>query len=180
LRIHLTAALSHELEARLERGSLDAALLTQPAEVGPGMTWTAFCTEPLMVVAPASAPGKSDREILSASPFIRFKRYAWAGRLIDDELRRRGIEVASPMEVDSLEGILGLVAAGLGVSVVPRRNLAHPFPDGVRAVPFGAPPVTRSLGVLQPLDNPRGHFVRQLYDELVRASESPAASVLYS
>ena len=79
------------------------------------------------------------------------------------------------MEVDTLEGILGLVAGGLGVSVVPRRNLAQPFPPGVKVVPFGDPPVTRSLGVLQPMDNPRGHFVRQLYEALLEASQSPAA-----
>ena len=79
------------------------------------------------------------------------------------------------MEVDTLEGILGLVAEGLGVSVVPRRNLARPFPPGVKVVPFGDPPVTRSLGVLQPMDNPRGHFVRQLYEALLEASQSPAA-----
>ena len=174
LRIRLTTGLSHELEERLRRGALDAALVTQPGEVGPGTTpgmmWAPFCSEPLAVIARKAAKGKTDREILTASPFIRFKRYAWAGRLIDDELRRRGIEVVSPMEVDSLEGIFSLVANGLGVSIVPRRNLARPFPPGVKAVPFGDPPVTRSLGVLQKVDNPRGHLVKQLYEELVAVS----------
>jgi DNA-binding transcriptional LysR family regulator len=174
LRIRLTTGLSHELEALLHRGELDAALTTQPAEVGPGLTWTPFCSEPLAVIAKKGAKGKTDREILTGGPFIRFKRYAWAGRLIDEELRRRGIEVVSPMEVDSLEGIFSLVANGLGVSVVPRRNLARPFPPEVRAVPFGDPPVTRSLGVLQAVDNPRAHLVKQLYEEL-RAVSRPLA-----
>jgi DNA-binding transcriptional LysR family regulator len=171
LKIRLTTGLSHELESLLRQGSLDAALLAQPSEVDPGMTWTPFCKEPLAVIAPKGAAGETDREILSSGPFIRFRRYAWAGRLIDEELRRRGIKVQAPMEVDSLEGIFSLVANGLGVSVVPRRNLARPFPAGVKAVPFGDPVVTRSLGILQPLDNPRRHLVRQLHKEMAAVSD---------
>lgn len=173
LRIRLTTGLSHELEALLGRGALDAALLAQPADMAPGMVWSSFCSEPLYVIAPEETPGGSDREILAAGPFIRFKRYAWAGRLIDDELRRRGIEVTAPMEVDTLEGIFSLVANGLGVSIVPRRNVARPFPPGVRAVPFGDPPVARSLGVLQRADNPRAHLVRRLFDALAAVSQPP-------
>ena len=177
LRIRLTTGLSHELEDMLQRGSLDAALVTQPAQLGPGLTWAAFCAEPLVVIAPKGVAGDSDREILAANPFIRFKRYAWAGRLIDDELRRRGIDVASPMEVDTLEGIFSLVANDLGVSVVPQRNLARPFPAGVKVVPFGDPVVTRSLGVLQWTNNARAHFVQQLYEELVAVSQPSAGKV---
>ncbi len=173
LRIRLTTGLSHELEQLLGKGALDAAAMSQPEALAPGLTWSAFCTEPLAVIAPADSAGETDREILTRSPFIRFKRFAWAGRLIDDELRRRAITVDSPMEVDTLEGIFGLVASGLGVSVVPRRNLARPFPANLRVVPFGDPPVTRSLGILQRADNPRAGFVARLFDELVAVSKPP-------
>lgn len=175
LRIRLTTGLSHELERLLRKGALDAAAMSQPETLAPGLTWSAFAAEPLAVIAPAGSAGATDREILTRSPFIRFKRHAWVGRLIDDELRRRAITVDSPMEVDTLEGIFGLVANGLGVSVVPRRNVARPFPADLRAVPFGDPPVTRSLGILQRADNPRAGFVDQLFDELAAVSALPAA-----
>lgn len=171
LQIRLTTGLSHELEELLVRGSLDAALVTQPSQVRENLTWSPFGSEPLAVIAPISAKGETDREILTSGPFIRFKRFAWVGRLIDDELRRRGIEVESHMEVDTLEGIFGLVANGLGVSVVPQRDLARPFPPDVRAVPFGDPVVSRSLGILQRYENPRAHFVQQLYEELAGISQ---------
>lgn len=174
LTIRLTTGLSHELEAGLERGTLDAALVAQPEAVRPGLAWAPFATEPLMVIAPRDAAGDSDREILTAEPFIRFKRFAWAGRLIHEELARRAIAVHSPMEVDTLESVFSLVAHGLGVSIVPRRNLAEPVPAGVRMLPFGDPPVTRTLGILERVDNPRLRFTRQLYAELVAFSEVPA------
>ncbi len=173
LRIRLTTGLSHELEDLLHRGSLDAAVLSQPTDLDPGMTWSSFCSEPLFVIAPKGTQGETDREILTGGPFIRFKRYAWVGRLIDEELRRRAIEVHSPMEVDTLEGIFGLVANGLGVSVVPRRSVARPFPPNVKAAPFGDPPVARRLGVLQRSDNPRVHLVQQLFDALAASSQGP-------
>lgn len=170
LRIRLTTGLSHELEERLSKGDLDAAVLTQPVQVPAGLAWSCFCEEPLAVIAPKSVPGERDLELLAAGPFIRFRRYAWAGRLIDQELRRRGIHVTAGMESDTLEGIFSLVAHGLGVSVVPRRNIARPFPPEVKAVPFGEPVVTRALGILQRVDNPRAHFVQQLFDELAALS----------
>ncbi len=170
LRIKLTTDLSHELERLLRKGALDAAVLTQPTRVPPGLTWASFCEEPLVVIAPRNSAGETDRELLRSAPFIRFRRYAWAGRLIDQELQRRGIKVTIGMEVDSLEIIVSLVAQGLGVSVVPRRNIAKPLPKGVKSVPFGDPVVTRTLGVLQPMGSPRAHFVQQLFDELAGLS----------
>ena len=85
-------------------------------------------------------------------------------------LRQRGIEARAGMEADSLEGILELVANGLGVAVLPRRNLAHPFPGNVKAVPFGEPAMTRTLGLLQRPDSPRADLLRQLVYELTELS----------
>ena len=170
LQIRLSTGLSHVLVGQVRSERLDAALLAQPEALDPGLTWTAFCQEPLMVVAPADLPGDDDRALLTAAPFIRFKPYAWAGRAIDEALRQRGIEVRAGMEVDSLEGILELVANGLGVAVLPRRNLANPFPDSVRAVPFGEPAMTRALGLLRRPNAPRADLLGQLTQELTALS----------
>ena len=176
LQIRLTSALSHELEEPLLRGSLDAALVSQPPQLRPSLKWQPFGAEPLVVIAPKNGGGEEDRDILSGSPFIRFNRLAWVGRQIDDELRRRGIALQPRMEVDSLEGIFGLVANGLGVSVVPQRNLARPFPAGLKAVPFGKPQLTRTLGILQRQENPRAHLVAMLYQAL-KAASRPAEDI---
>ncbi len=55
-----------------------------------------------MVVAPAELPGSSDADLLTALPFIRYRRIAWGlGRATEQEFARRGIEVTTMAEVDS-------------------------------------------------------------------------------
>ena len=123
-----------------------------------------------MVIAPAGTPGDSDRELLESLPFIRFKRFAWAGRIIDTHLRARGIQVRPGMEIDSLEAVAGMVVNGLGVFVAPSRPIAEPFPPGIRALPFGVPPMTRGVGITERTESAKTDMVRALYDELLAAA----------
>ena len=46
------------------------------------------------------------------------------------------------------------------------RRGAEPFPPGTKTVPFGEPPVHRTLGVLERMDNPRAELVKTLYGAL--------------
>lgn len=172
LRIRLTSGLSHELEQRVDAGELDAAIVTMPERVKPGLSLHIFADEPLDVIAPPGAVGTTDEELLSTYPFIRFRRHAWAGRLIDEELRRRGINPPLAMDIDQFEGIANLVAAGLGASVVPRRPIPQPYPEGLVSVPFGQPQATRALGVLERASNPRSLQVRAVLEMLAAVSAS--------
>lgn len=148
LRIEIRSGGSAALAARLNQGELDIAICTRPDPSPPGLEWRHVATEPYVVIAPAHAEGRTDEEVLTALPFIWFNRKTWAGRGIEAAMRRRGIEVASDIEVDSLEAIASLVGAGLGVSIVPLCRGARPFPRGLRALPFGDPPYRREVGAL--------------------------------
>ena len=170
LRIHLTTGLSHTLDELLQKGILDAALTVQPETSSPQLSWKPYCSEPMAVIALSDMPGNSARELLENNPYIRFERYAWVGRMIDAELTRRNIRVNTTMDVDTLDGVFGLVANGLGVSIVPWRNIAEPFPANVRAIKFGTPVLQRELGILQRNDNPRRHLVDELFEVLTKIS----------
>jgi DNA-binding transcriptional LysR family regulator len=95
---------------------------------------------------------------------------ARVGILVQAEIERRQIAVRSTMEIDNLEGVVAMVAAGLGASVVPTRGVAGEFPSSIRTLPFGRPPLTRRLGLLVPLENPRSHLSRLLLDALCAAT----------
>lgn len=166
LHIRVTTGLSHELARRVTRGELDLALISEPEEPPRGLTWQMVAAEPLMVIVPDEFAGGDPDDLLTRHPFIRFQRFAWASRLIDGELRRRGISVNVVMELDSLEGISLMVANGLGISIVPQRTLPVPFPDRVHAVPFGSPPLFRNVGIIQREVHPRLHLVACLQDVL--------------
>lgn len=166
LRIALQAGLSHDLEPLVGRGRIECAITAEPEKVKPGLRWTAVGREPLIAIGPAEVKGDTDADLLTARPFIRFKRFAWAARLIDAELERRSIEIDSAMEVDSLEGIAGLVAQGLGVSVIPHGAASRALPEGLRSLPFGDPPVSRMLGLLEGSNRVRSPIAEALLQEL--------------
>lgn len=169
LDIHLTTGLSHDLERAVAHRQLDAALVTEPQSERPGLEFTVFAEEPMVVIAHRQAPGDDDREVLEGTPYVRFNRQARVGTLVQTEIERRRIAVQSTMEIDTLEGVVAMVGAGLGASVVPARGVAHEFPATIRTLPFGQPPLTRRLGLLVPRDNPRAHLSRSLLEAL-RAS----------
>lgn len=169
LRVRIVAGLSAELAAGVERGELDAALTTEPMErLPPDMSWTEVAREKLAVIAPPGARGRDDKALLESHPLIRFNRRAWAGRLIDAELRRRGIAVVEGMELDSLEAIARMVKRGLGASVVPARLAALPEAKGLRVVPFGKPPLTRTVGLVARPGSPRAPLIEALLATLAR------------
>ena len=165
IRIRVSSGLSADLVGRVHKGELDVAVVTEPSQLQTGLSWHMFAKEPLMVIAPEGTAGETDRELLDAGPFIRFQRYAWAGRLIDTHLKDRGIRVHTGMEIDSLEAIASMVKHGLGVSVVPDRAAAD-LPRGIKKVPFGDPPLCRVIGVVERRDNPKIHLIRALVEIL--------------
>lgn len=178
LRVRLVAGLSAELAAAVDRGELDAALTTEPMERLPrDLAWTEVAREKLAVIAPPGARGRDDKTLLEGYPLIRFNRRAWAGRLIDAELRRRKIAVVEGMELDSLEAIARMVKSGLGTSIVPARLAALPEARGLRVVPFGKPALTRIVGLVARAGSPRAPLIEALLATLrpVRPHSPPVA-----
>lgn len=165
LRIRVTSGLSADLVGQVHKGDLDAAVVTEPSQLQTGLSWHMFAEEPLMVIAPKGTKGTTDKELLNAGPFIRFQRFAWAGRLIDRHLKDRGIRVHTGMEIDSLEAIASMVKHGLGVSVVPDR-IGATLPEEVEKIPFGDPPLCRVVGVVERRDNPKSHHTKALVEVL--------------
>lgn len=173
VRMIIRTGLADELDAMVRRGELDAAVQPQSDNIHPGLTWQTICREPLVIVAPEDTPGNTDVNLLAALPFIRYRRIAWGlGRATEQEFARRGIEVTTLAEVDSIEAALNLVRNGLGVAVAPLRRMRDPFPPGVRCVPFGDPPLARTLGVLWRDDVAGSDLVRGLCEALEDASRA--------
>lgn len=166
IAIRLSTGLTHELEMAVFHGQLDAALVTEPEIARSELEFRPIFDEPMVVIAHKTAIGETDRELLERNPYVRFNRLARVGRMVNDEFERCGLQVQSTMEIDSLDGVVAMVANGLGVSVVPSRGVANEFPSAIRVVPFGEPPIMRRLGLLMPRDNPRSHFSKVLLDAL--------------
>ncbi len=164
--MRVSSGLSAELMAKVDRGDLDAAIVSEPKPVPTGMLWRPVAEEPLMVIAPRSAAATDARELLESLPFIRFNRSAWVGHIIQTRLMDMGIRVREAMELDSLEAIRQMVRHGLGVSVVPYRCVEDRDAEELRWVPFGEAPITRSIGLIERQEHLQTGLTTALYNEL--------------
>jgi len=92
LRVNVTSGMSAELAVRIEAGELDAAVTTEPVKPYPyGLVSKPLYQEGFWIIAPEGIDTSDSRRMLLEESFIRFDRRAWAGRLIDRELRRQRI-----------------------------------------------------------------------------------------
>lgn len=171
LQLRIENGLSGDLIRRVGDGVVDAALLTEPGRLSRDLVCRTVLEERLMVVAPAGEVTVADHELLSGLPFVRFNRRAGVGRVIDAALRRRGIKVRESMELDSIEAILAMVERGLGVTVAPERSLTPAHLAELTCLPFGAPAVTRKVGLIERARDGRAPLIRALHVALVDAAK---------
>ncbi len=172
LQIRIEEGLTDDLVNRVRRRALDGALITEPLVPWPDMQILPITTEPLLVVAPKSVTERGWKNILTARPFLRLNRKSGIGALIDVTLRTSGVNVTEAMELDSSESIVGLVMAGLGVGVVPSNRLRGESLTKLRTVPFGTPPVRRSVVLIERSNNQRSDLAAILYQELLSLTVS--------
>ena len=166
LHIRIIPGLSAELYSMVDRGFLDAAVLSEPIHIYDHLRWLPIVDEPLIVLAPEDAPTDDPKELLESYPFIRFNSRAWVGQLIDKWLKSQQLNISEGMELDTLESISAMVFHGLGVSIVPRRCVPSPRPLSLKRIPIDPPASPRRLGVLSRHDNAKFKLIDIVFHEL--------------
>lgn len=120
LELHVSAAKSMELVARVAAGELDAAIVVrEPGTAGPQLAWSALYAEPMVLLAPRKLEEPLAPRLLARQPFIRFDRSQHTGRLVERTLRKLRVKPQEFLELNAIESIVELVRSGLGVSVLP-------------------------------------------------------------
>lgn len=168
LHIRIVPGLSSELLPQVDRGFLDAAILSRPANLYGHLHWRTFAEEELIVIAPPDALEDEACALLQSHPFIRFNRRAWVGQQIEEWLAERKIRVHEGMELDTLESIDMMVYYGLGVSIVPRRCVPPPHTLDLKRVSLHPPPAPRLLGLLSRQDSAKSRLIDIVLAELGR------------
>lgn len=175
LHIRVVPGLSAELLPQLDRGVLDAAILSEPVEALHHIAWEPFAREPLVLLTAESETATDPRRLLQTRPYIRFNRRAWVGRLIDQWLQQEKIVVRESMELDTLESIASMVYHQLGVSIVPRPCVPPRVGWPLQQLSLGPTARDRVLGVAYRQDCARINLVQVLQAEL-RSRVALAAS----
>ncbi len=153
LHVRVVPGLSHELIRMLDRGSIDAAILSRPNVIQKTSSWNLLAVEPLELLASKDTDSNDPMELLKTNPFIRFSRNAVVGELIETWLEDQGITVTDSMELESLEAISSMVLSNLGVSIVPRRCVLNMNPLPLKRLALVHNPPSRQLGLLNRRDS---------------------------
>jgi DNA-binding transcriptional LysR family regulator len=167
LEVTLLAGMSADFALKVDRGELDAAIVTQPPQRLPStLRWTALYSEPMVLIVPrrphfelAAAP----LDVLAQAPFMRFDRQTWTGHLVNDALAQCGARVKEGMELNSVEAIVALVRQGFGVSIVPRlANVQWSRDRALQVLPLPGVDVQRHVGLLERRQHGRERFTAEI------------------
>ena len=151
-RVVLREGTSPRLLARVADGRLDLAIVTAPAQVPEGLKVTTLIEDPLLV-----AVSREHRLAGRASvPADELRGEQWIGAGGDPRSTLLGAWSGSPWDPQvayvarDWTAKLGLVAAGLGITVVP--GLAVPtLPPTLSVVRIDHPAATRASAMVEPI-----------------------------
>lgn len=150
--LSLTEMNTNALMERLIRGEIDAAFIRPGLEDTRDVRLKRFADEPMMIALPARHPLAARDQVpiaaLAGEPFILFPRMVGLS-LYDDIVaacREAGFELVVTQEAPQIPSIVNLVAANLGVSIVP-ASIAQIKLDGVAYRPIAGPPIVARLGL---------------------------------
>lgn len=164
--LRLRPGLTGTLLTEIERGNLDAAIITKPHLMPPGIQFRELTHEPMQLIASQEETGNDPMELLRTRPFIRFNRNAVLGTLIDNWILSKRLQVSETMELDSPEAITSMVHANLGVSIVPDLAVKPTEVIRVKQLPLGDDTLTRCLGLAYRKDQIKAQLIEELFSSL--------------
>lgn len=160
IRVRIVPGLSNQLMLQLERGQINAAIISRPEVLPKSLVFSRIAAEKLVLLVAEGTEDQPLQVLLRDKPFIRFNRDAVVGRQIEAWLQQKGIAVNDAMELDGLEAISSMVAANLGISIVPQRCIAEKSSLPLRTISLGEDGPHRVLGLVSRADEPRAGLIR--------------------
>ena len=172
LRLRIVPGVSMHLMNQLDAGEIDTAIMIRPPfGMLPELTWQALVREPYMLVVPAATRGNDWRALIQENPFLRYERTSFGGRMVERFLRSMHLVVQDSIELDEIQGMVQMVANGLGVALMPMVEAHLPLPNHVRAISLGEHTFYREIGILQRAPKVSQPVVSQLAQCLRDAAE---------
>jgi len=180
LEVRLIQEDSPVLLRELNAGELDAAIVVRPKAGGSSrLRWINLARESFVLLVPPNAKGDSVAELLRAHEWIRWDASLTGGQSAARFIHRVAPKARGTLDLASIEAIVAMVSAGLGVSVVPRLRgpLRKAYP--VREISLGRNAPTRQIAfVCRAVDagNRRVAAVREALERVYGVNERRRAA----
>jgi DNA-binding transcriptional LysR family regulator len=167
LKVRVVPGLSVDLQALIESGALDAAILSEPTRIGPNVNWQPFVEEELILLTSNEVIDDDPIRLMQKLPYIHHTRRGAVGKLVEDYLIRNNITVHYSMEMESLESLTSMVLHNLGISIVPNACVPDPIFAGLKKITLPSSPGCRVLGMLTRSDCAKIHLANRLLQQII-------------
>ncbi|MBX3653486.1 MAG: LysR family transcriptional regulator [Ramlibacter sp.] len=162
-------------------GKADFALASAGTGIA-GLSTELLCADRFWLVCRADHPLATAKQpslkALARYPLIHLSRNSSVRQALDAALHP--IQAHSVLEVDQLATVMGMVEAGLGISIIPALTLFHFERDTLVRRPLAAPGLTRRIYVVRRSDSSLSVAAQTLHDLIVQrmtaARLQPAAA----
>jgi DNA-binding transcriptional LysR family regulator len=158
---------SGELLDHLKAGRLDGAALIRPTSGGSSrLDWQDLERQPFVFVAPPNSSETTAEALIARYDWIQFDTSLTSGRTAASHLHRLSPGTRPRFELESIEAVLAMVSAGLGVSIIPRLPVAPTVRAPVRQIPLGVSTPTRQIAFVcrnGDADNRRVRAIRDAF-----------------
>lgn len=175
--LHIRPGLTGTLLTDIERGDLDAAIITKPHLMPLGIAFRELTEERMSLIAAKEEPEDNPFQLLKTRPYIRFDRNAVLGTLIDNWISSKRIRVTETMELDSPEAIASMVHANLGVSIVPNLTVRPDDRIAVKRLSLGSDAPVRVLGLAYRKEQVKAKATNEVFDALMSVIQSAQTSI---
>ena len=167
IAIELNDALSDACIALVRGGQADFALASSGAEAGASdLRSRKLCSDRFHLVCRADHPLATESRLsarkLAPWPFIQMTRNSSVRQSLDAALHP--LRVNAVFEVEHLATVMGLVEAGLGISVVPALTLFHFRRETLVTRPLPLPALTRTVYLVQRREGSLSVAAQTLHD----------------
>lgn len=140
----------------LKNGDIDLSFVSPFPEIHDLVEGELLLTEELFAVLPAQHPlagrEKIELHLLKDESFVMFSEAYSLRNIVMDACRKAGFTPQIGFEGEETDTIRGLVAAGMGVSLLPEMALPEISPMQPAKIRISEPQVTRTIGLIRRKD----------------------------
>jgi LysR family transcriptional activator of glutamate synthase operon len=156
VQFKLTQGSYYELKDYVIKGKTNMALLAPVPMDNKRLIGRVLSTEEIVALLPTNHPKRNQTSLrltdLRDESFIMFPESYILRHIIVQACEQHGFTPNVSFEGDDIDALKGLVAAGLGVSLVPESSLVDNLPRTTVRIPLIEPTVTRSVGIIIPAE----------------------------
>jgi LysR family transcriptional regulator, transcription activator of glutamate synthase operon len=167
------------LSEAVKRGQIDLAFVSPVPKNEPEIIGYTLFTENMIALLPRTHQLAEHPSIilnqLREDSFVIFRTGFALRSIIINACTQSGFKPKIAFEGEDIDTLKGLVAAGLGVSLLPEITLVENVPNETVKVPISQPNVTRTVGIIKPRNRELApseqlfyDFLREFYDVLNR------------